>query len=81
MKKLKLKLDDLEVSSFAADAESGAVHGMDAIETPLFCGASGYASCDHCTLEVGCYQSKWCSGPGCVQTAADGCMTDDNSPC
>jgi hypothetical protein len=72
MKKLKLKLDALEVSSFDAEGTSGAVHAMAATFGAYTC---------RCTAEVGCYPTKYCTGPGCVITAYNGCMTNENGAC
>lgn len=80
MKKLKLKLDDVKVTSFEAGSVEGSIHGMEGVRTPMFCGASGYLTCE-CSAEPGCYPSKWCTGPGCVATANQPCETADNSPC
>jgi hypothetical protein len=76
MKKLKLRLDNLEVSSFQADAP-GSVHGMDVVMTPG-CLLSGDWTCA-CTAEAGCYASKWCTGEGCVVTG--GCETGNGTVC
>ena len=72
MKKLKLSLDTLEVSSFVPEKASGSVHGMEAITQAYGCGH---------TAEAGCYPSKYCSGPGCVITYQDTCMTDNVYAC
>jgi hypothetical protein len=82
MKKLTLKLDELEVTSFTAQEtqeEVGTVHGL-----------SGYVDCQPsynptqclgCTREDGCYPSLYCSGGGCVITYQEGCMTDNYNYC
>jgi hypothetical protein len=62
MKKLKLSLDVLEVSSFAPAKKSGDVHAM-----------AVTAACP--------YPSQYCSGPGCVMTYWDTCMTSSYSAC
>ena len=65
MKKLKLDLENLDVVSFTAAEPRGEVHSM---------AATLAASCS-------CYPSQFCTGPGCVVTAADGCMTADGNAC
>jgi hypothetical protein len=65
MKKLKLDLDALDVTSFTAAGPRGAVHSM---------AATAAASCS-------CYPSMYCSGPGCVMTVYDTCMTNNGSAC
>lgn len=72
MEKLKLTLDALEVTTFAVEKTAGRVHGMEAV-TQLY-------GCGH-TAEAGCYASKYCTGPGCIATAAYTCETANNSPC
>jgi hypothetical protein len=76
MKKLKLRLEDLAVRTFAAEDRAGDVHGMQVGYTHIV----GMYSCA-CTAQVGCYPSKYCSGPGCVITYQDGCMTDNQYAC
>lgn len=66
MKKVRLSLGNLEVSSFVLEKEESG--GVDSMEATLA------ASC-------GCYPSQFCSGPGCVQTYWDTCMTNNNSQC
>ncbi len=73
MKKLKLDVAALEVSSFVAEKPAGQVHGMEMAITQLY-------GCTH-TAEADCYPSKYCTGTGCVATAAYTCMTASNSPC
>jgi len=73
MKKLRLELAELEVSSFAAENAGGGVNSMEMAVTQLY-------GCGH-TAEAGCYPSKYCTGTGCVQTADYTCMTASNSPC
>ncbi|HET7228769.1 MAG TPA: hypothetical protein VFJ16_02070 [Longimicrobium sp.] len=73
MKKVKLSPEDLEVSSFAMEEENGGVNSMEAVSLAASCG---------CTTGGGvCYGSQCCSGPGCVQTYWDTCMTSNNSQC
>jgi hypothetical protein len=88
MKKLKLELEDLEVSSFTAEeaVHRRGVHGRDSRYTD-FCGtgtgcepATEYTKC-LCTNAEGCYPSKYCSGGGCVITYQEGCMTDNYAAC
>jgi hypothetical protein len=87
MKKLKLTLDDLTVTSFAAEDEAGAVHGMQMSQYPCesgkrWCEPSYIETqCLLCTEAEGCYGSMYCTGYGCVLTADPGCVTDNNSPC
>jgi len=94
MKKLKLTLEDLEVSSFAVQKEredAGTVKGMDmTIE-----GWSGCYWCysfvetqcaglNNCTGVEGCYPSMYCSdiGPGMPNASCgEGCMTDNYANC
>jgi hypothetical protein len=83
MKKLKLDLDALDVTSFTADDRSGSVHSMGTntvypCHTPN-CASNGATYC--CTAEAGCYPSKYCSGPGCVMTVEAGCMTNADAAC
>ena len=83
MKKLKLKLDDLEVTSFVAQdrqdqpgtvegERKGTVAGME---------LSGYTVCI-CTF-VNCPRTVYCSNyPGQPNnTCYDGCMTNQNGAC
>jgi hypothetical protein len=65
MKKLKLDLENLDVVSFTAAGPRGAVHSA---------AATLAASCS-------CYPSQYCTGPGCVVTAYDGCMTGGGYAC
>jgi hypothetical protein len=68
MKKLKLDLDRLDVTSFTAEKQSGSVHSM-------------AITANTCQTGSGCYPSMYCSGPGCVNTYYDGCMTDNVYAC
>jgi hypothetical protein len=93
MKKLTLKLDDLEVTSFAAQDEregAGTVKGMEfSMGNPW----SGCYECPSyiqtqcgwdCTQVDGCYPSYYCSdiGPGMPNAScAPGCMTDNYANC
>jgi hypothetical protein len=75
MKKLKLRLGDLDVTSFAAEKETGAVHANEAVSSP--------ATQCLCTEREGCYPSLYCTGlpGGCAVTYQEGCMTDNYSYC
>ena len=73
MKKLRLDVAALEVSSFVPEKPAGRVHGMEMAPTQV-------AGCTH-TGEAGCYPTKYCMGPGCFTTAAYTCETANNSPC
>jgi hypothetical protein len=86
MKKLKLKLDDLEVSTFAAEearGRTGTVHGLHTHD--FQCPSFVETQCQlHCTRVEGCYPSYYCSyiGPGMPNNSCgDGCMTDNNANC
>ena len=93
MKKLKLELEDLIVTSFTPgteDASPGTVHGM---QISQYYFGSGCQHCDPsfvetqcfvCTQEEGCYPSMYCSdiGPGMPNNSCDpGCMTDNYANC
>ena len=71
MQKIALNVEQLSVASFDVGAVEGD-SGMFAISDAWTC---------RCTYEVGCYNSKYCTGVGCVQTHADTCETASNSPC
>lgn len=84
----KLKLEDLEVSSFTTQGnqdELGTVFGRQMTELQSACGcdvSQVATNCDwHCTLAVGCYPSLYCSGAGLIITCRDGCMTNGNGAC
>ena len=69
--RITLNVEQLSVDSFdvgAAEQDGG-----------LFALTAAWTC--RCTVEVGCYNSKYCTGIGCVQTQADTCMTASNSPC
>ncbi len=94
MKKLKLSLDQLQVTSFVAQDErdgTGTVNGLQ-ISREYY--ATGCMQCNQsdiqtqcnlqCTQADGCYPSLYCSdiGPGMPNnTCADGCMTDNYAAC
>jgi hypothetical protein len=93
MKKLKLKLDDLEVTSFAAQDEqtgTGTVNGLQLFSGGPTCVEYGCppsynrTECAaQCTLG-GCYPSQYCSyiGPGMPNnTCYEGCVTDNYAAC
>jgi hypothetical protein len=91
MKKLKLEVDDLEVTSFAAQDEqegTGTVNGLQSnLQTCVSngCGPSyDRTQCaEYCTL-AGCYPSQYCSdiGPGMPNnTCYEGCVTDNYLTC
>ncbi|HEX2209309.1 MAG TPA: hypothetical protein VHG93_16650 [Longimicrobium sp.] len=75
MKKLKLKLDDLEISTFVAEGErqgGGTVHGNQ---------ITGFTYC-YCTDNGDCYWSNYCSYPGQPNnTCYEGCMTNERGAC
>lgn len=94
MKKLTLKLDDLEVTSFAAQdkqEQGGTVNGLQIsrewyVTGCLQCNQSQVQTqCGlNCTQADGCYPSYYCSdiGPGMPNnTCAAGCMTDNYAAC
>jgi hypothetical protein len=94
MKKLKLKLDDLQVTSFTAQdtrEETGTVNGLQisrnyAATGCMQCNPSGVETqCGfNCTNAEGCYPSYYCSdiGPGMPNNScAEGCMTDNYAAC
>lgn len=76
MKKLRLKLDDLEITSFAAQESK---------EVPGSVYANGLTGlCTQipiCTQEDGCYPSLYCSRDVPQLTCAVGCMTNENGYC
>jgi hypothetical protein len=89
MKKLTLKLDDLEVTSFAAQDkqdQTGTVNGLQVSQEYhltgcLKCNDSSVETQCLCTREAGCYPSKYCSGDGCVITHEEGCVTNNFEYC
>lgn len=94
MKKLKLKLDDLEVTSFAAQEEHGGAGTVDGMQISRDWNATGCMQCNpsyvetqcgfNCTQVDGCYESYYCSdiGPGMPNNSCgDGCMTDNYAAC
>jgi hypothetical protein len=82
MKKLKLSLDQLAVTSFAAQEGNDARGTVDGLTGYAACRPSYYVTqCLHCTEAEGCYPSMYCSGNGCVVTADLGCLTANNAPC
>lgn len=94
MKKLKLELDQLEVTSFVAQdgrENTGTVNGLQ-ISNYQF--GSGCAHCANsfvetqcglnCTQAQGCYPSFYCSdiGPGMPNNSCGvGCMTNAEAAC
>jgi hypothetical protein len=73
MKKLKLAVEDLVVSSFAAEKETGAVYANESMGIQTRCG---------CTHQEGCYPSKYCSWfEGCMITHQENCWTDEYNYC
>jgi hypothetical protein len=89
MKKLQLKLDDLDVTSFVAEVEHEATGTVNGLQRTNLIGCTSYGcppitggryTCV-CTVEADCYASKYCSGPGCVMTVGEGCMTSNESLC
>ena len=95
MKKLKLKLEDLEVSTFAAEDGRhgpGTVNGMQISAYYYFQSGCQYCAPSYvetqcggnCTNVEGCYDSYYCSdiGPGMPNNSCgDGCMTDNYAAC
>ncbi len=71
MKKLRLKVDALEVSSFVPEKTAGHVEGMEMAATP---------ACPQTSPAV-CYPSAKCTGTQCVVTAEYTCMTESNYAC
>ncbi|HVH14002.1 MAG TPA: hypothetical protein VM759_13160 [Longimicrobium sp.] len=93
MKKLKLNVDDLSVTSFVAREDGdgrGTVNGAQ-ISWYMFSGCAHCAEsfvetqCGlNCTQADGCYPSYYCSdiGPGMPNNSCgDGCMTNANGAC
>ena len=73
MKKLALRLDQLNVDSFATDQTRGHVHAR------LF--ITAYTQC-FCTQQEGCYPSLYCTGDGPYElTCAANCETNANGQC
>lgn len=77
MKKLKLTLADLEVSSFIAqnkDGRAGTVNGMQQMTGFTVCYCTNYGDCQH---------SLYCSNiPGAPNnTCYEGCMTNEMGAC
>ncbi len=94
MKKLKLSLDQLEVTSFAAQDERGDVGTVNGLQISREYYATGCMQCNqsqietqcqlNCTQADGCYPSYYCSdiGPGMPNNSCgDGCMTDAYAAC
>lgn len=95
MKKLRLNVDDLAVTSFVAESkkeERRTVYGH-SYETRFGCMTWEY-ECNQdptqetrcmCTAAEGCYPSLYCTGdpmPGAPnQTCYEGCMTNENGAC
>jgi hypothetical protein len=69
--KITLNVEQLSVASFDVGGADEDI-GMFALTLALTC---------RCTAEVGCYQTKYCTGNTCVETAAYTCETASNSPC
>ncbi|HEU0078415.1 MAG TPA: hypothetical protein VFQ76_12235 [Longimicrobiaceae bacterium] len=95
MKKLKLNVDELTVTSFTAHAETTqrhTVYGRDSYGTDFYCG-TWELNCTNptrqqtqcfCTDEEGCYPSMYCSdiGPGMPNNSCgEGCMTNWQGAC
>lgn len=94
MKKLKLTLADLEVSSFAAQDKQDETGTVDGLQISQEYYATGCMHCSptyvetqcgfNCTQADGCYPSYYCSdiGPGMPNASCgDGCMTDAYAAC
>lgn len=94
MKKLKLELDDLEVTSFIAQDKQEQAGTVDGLQISRNYAATGCMQCNqsqietqcglNCTNADGCYPSYYCSdiGPGMPNNSCgDGCMTDAYAAC
>jgi hypothetical protein len=89
MKKLKLAPEQLQVVSFAADEAEEGAGTVNGLQMTNLIGCTNYGCQPRtggrwtclCTQEVDCYPSKYCSGPGCVMTVYDGCMTSNEAAC
>ncbi len=94
MKKLTLRLDDLEVSSFAVQDKQDQTGTVDGLQVSREYYMTGCAYCNqsyvetqcglNCTDADGCYPSYYCSdiGPGMPNNScAEGCMTDNYANC
>lgn len=76
MNKLRLKLDDLEITSFAVqeiEEAPGTVYGN---QLSTICTQPPI-----CTQAEGCYRSLYCSQGSPELTCAIGCMTNENGYC
>lgn len=92
MKKLRLNLEDVTVTSFVTDSEAeqrGTVYGHDSYETRFGC-MTWEAECNNepsaetrclCTDAEGCYPSAYCSGGYPNFTCVENCMTNENGAC
>lgn len=79
----KLKLEDLEVTSFAAEnlrEDTGTVNGLQS-GYATYCNRSCYETECFCTREAGCYPSLYCSQGYPELTCAMDCMTNANGYC
>ncbi|HEX9937417.1 MAG TPA: hypothetical protein VGB15_09845 [Longimicrobium sp.] len=76
MKKLRLKLDDLEITSFAVHEKEEAPGTVYAHQFTTVCTQRPI-----CTEAEGCYPSLYCSQDSPELTCAMGCMTNENGYC
>ena len=76
MRKLKLNLDQLEVTSFAAEEKEEAPGTVYANQLTGLC-----TQYPICTQGEGCYPSFYCSQDVPELTCAMGCMTNENGYC
>jgi hypothetical protein len=83
MKKLKLAVEALEVTSFTAEEERGGTGTVNGLQTGYTdCRPSYYETQCLCTRDEGCYPSLYCTQGGPYQlTCAADCMTNANGYC
>ncbi|HEY0018326.1 MAG TPA: hypothetical protein VGC13_18620 [Longimicrobium sp.] len=77
MKKLRLKLADLEITSFTAQEKEAPGSTVYANQLTTIC-STQYPIC---TQADGCYPSLYCSQDSPELTCAMGCMTNENGYC
>jgi hypothetical protein len=78
VKKLKLEVEDLAVTSFAAEEERGGTGTVDGMQSGWACPTN----LRPCTQAEGCYPSLYCTQDGPQQlTCAPDCMTNANGYC
>lgn len=76
MKKLSLKLDDLEITSFVVQEKGAPGSTVYANQLTTICTRAPI-----CTHDEGCYPSLYCSQGSPELTCAMGCMTNANGYC